>query len=467
MFERIKGFVKRVVSRMFDTSKIENELDVDIAVSKEMAEGITLWLKMFADDASWLDDNTKSMGLAADIASEVARLTTLELESEVSGCDYLNEEYQEVLRHLRENCEFGCAGGGLILKPYVDGNCIAVEASKADSFFPIAFNGRKQITDCVFAETKIDGEKTYTRLERHTLEDQTYHITNKAYVSTTKDAADIKTLGEEIELRAVDEWADLEPELEISNIEQCLFGYFKVPLANTTDPDSPLGVSVYSRAVKNIQEADKQWSRILWEFEGGELAVHASVDCFNKDDFDEWILPKGKERLYRTFDHDSARGKAIEVFSPAFRDTSLFNGLNNILKRVEFDCGLAYGTLSDPQNVDKTAEEIKSSKQRSWQMISDTQKALQTALEELLYAMVKIGQIYDLPVTDNYEVSFNWDDSIIVDKKEELASMQVDVASGIIRPELYIMEKYGVTEDEALKMMPKRRELTEDPDDME
>ncbi|MCE2603880.1 hypothetical protein LH384_32855, partial [Pseudomonas aeruginosa] len=107
---------------------------------------------------------------------------------------------------------------------------------------------------------KVDGEKTYTRLERHTLEDQTYRITNKAYVSTTKDTADIKTLGEEIELGAVDEWADLEPELEISNIEQCLFGYFKVPLANTTDPNSPLGVSAYSRAVKNIHEADKQWS---------------------------------------------------------------------------------------------------------------------------------------------------------------------------------------------------------------
>lgn len=46
-------------------------------------------------------------------------------------------------------------------------------------------------------------------------------------------------------------------------------------MANTIEKDSPLGVSVYSRAVKNIMEADFQWDRFLWEFEGGELAVDA------------------------------------------------------------------------------------------------------------------------------------------------------------------------------------------------
>lgn len=466
MFERIKGLIKKVVRRMFDARKIEKELDVNIAVSREMTQGIDLWMNMFANAAPWLDDKTKSMGLAADIASECARLVTLELESEITGCDFLNEEYQELLKHIRETSEFGCAGGGLIFKPYIDGEHIVVEAVKADSFFPVAFNGRKQITDCVFAEYKVDGKKTYTRLERHALNDGTYYITNKAYVNESGDT-DIQTLGREIPLEDVDEWADLEPELQIANIDQCLFGYFKVPFANTIDQGSPLGVSVYSRAIENIREADRQWSRILWEYEGSELAIHASVDCFGKDKSGDWILPEGKERLYRTFEHDGTRNRAIEVFSPAIRDTSMFNGLNNILKRIEFDCGLAYGTLSDPQNVDKTAEEIKTSKQRSWQMISDIQKSLETALKELLYAMVKLGQIHTLPVSDGYEVSFNWDDSIIVDKEKELLSMQADVASGIIRPELYIAKKYGVTEQEALKMMPQQEEMTEEPDDME
>ena len=40
------------------------------------------------------------------------------------------------------------------------------------------------------------------------------------------------------------------------------------------------------------------------------------------------------------------------------RDASFFNGLNQQLRRIEFNSNLAYGTLSDPNNTDKTAEEI-------------------------------------------------------------------------------------------------------------
>ena len=72
----------------------------------------------------------------------------------------------------------------------------------------------------------------------------------------------------------------------------------------------------------------------------------------------------------------------------------MFNGFNNQLKLVEFNCNLAYGTLSDPQSVDKTATEIKTSKQRSYVMVSDTQMALQDALEDLVYAMSFWSALY-------------------------------------------------------------------------
>ena len=440
---------------MFNPKKIEEKADIEIAISNKMAKGIELWLKMYSNESPWLDEKTTSMGLAASVSSELARLTTLELKSSITGCDYLNDEYLAFLKNLRDYCEYACAGGGIVFKPYIEGKHIVVEAVMADDFYPISFNGRGKVTDAIFLEEKVEGDKIYTRLERHICEKNgVYRIINKAYVTNSYKNGEIYDFGKEISLDSVLEWADLEPEIEISNIDKSLFGYFKIPLANSVEKKSPLGVSAFSRAVNDIKEADKQWSRILWEFEGSELAVHASVDCFEKDDDGSWKLPKGRERLYRTMYNDAIKGKAIDIFSPSIRDTSLFNGLNNILKRIEFNCGLAYGTISDPQNVDKTAEEIKTSKQRSYQTVSDIQGALQSALEDLLYAMVKIGQIEGLPVTDKYDVSFSWDDSIIIDKEKQLASMQLDVSSGILRPEIYIAKKYGITEEEALKMMP-------------
>ena len=145
-----------------------------------------------------------------------------------------------------------------------------------------------------------------------------------------------------------------------------------------------------------------------------------------------------------------------KVYSPAIRDESLFNGFNNILRRIEFNCGLAYGTLSNPENVDKTAEEIKASKQRSYSTVSDIQKSLQKALEHLVYSMDVLAQLGGLPGGKKYELSFNWDDSIVIDKEQELLSMQQDATGGFIRKELYVAKKYGVSEEEALKMMPQQ-----------
>ena len=115
---------------------------------------------------------------------------------------------------------------------------------------------------------------------------------------------------------------------------------------------------------------------------------------------------------------------------------------------------MSYGTISDPQNVDKTAEEIKASKQRSYTAVSEIQKATQTALEDLVRAMDFYTTIYNLAPIGAYEMNFKWDDSIVVDREKELLSMQQDAVSGMIRKELYIAKKYGVTEEEALKMMP-------------
>ena len=79
--------------------------------------------------------------------------------------------------------------------------------------------------------------------------------------------------------------------------------------------------------------------------------------------------------------------KPLEVFSPALRDNSLINGLNQLLQRIEDTCGLARGTFSEVQSEAKTATEIKVLKQRSYATVADNQKALQAALEQLVYAM--------------------------------------------------------------------------------
>ena len=185
----------------------------------------------------------------------------------------------------------------------------------------------------------------------------------------------------------------------IQNVERPLFSVYMNPSANTIDLDSPVGMSIYAHAADLIHEANQQWARIQWEFKGTELAVDASQDLFKRDQSGQRLeMPVGNKRLFRKFriSDDQKISDSIQTFSPAIRDESLFNGLNHILQRIEFNVGLAYGTLSNPTDIEKTAEEIRSSKQRSFTQVSKMQSALQEAFENLVYAMGVYASLYDL-----------------------------------------------------------------------
>ena len=64
------------------------------------------------------------------------------------------------------------------------------------------------------------------------------------------------------------------------------------------------------------------------------------------------------------------------------------------------------------------------------------------------------ADLYSLSEKGEYGTSYEWDDSIIVDAKSESAIMMQEVAAGMIKPEIYLMRRYGVTMEQVLEMMP-------------
>lgn len=454
----------KMLALITDILNKDSDTQVDVCLTSRMANLIELWTRMYEKHPPWVNKDVASASLAPAIASEVARLVTLEMKSEITGgaaSGYLNAQYErKVLKNLRRYVEYGCAKGGLILKPYVTQQGIEVQFVQADCFFPLSFNSSGGIIQCAFTEQYRLGKKIYTRLEIHSFQNGRIRIKNRAFVATND-----YSLGSEVAVNSIDRWSELSPDVTLEGADRLLFGYFKVPLANADDSDSPLGVSVYSRAVDLIMEADRRYSNICWEYEGTQLAVHIATSLlkYNKDR-DKFEYPGGKERLYRNLEYNTgATDKPyIDTFSPDIRDTALFSGFNNQLKLVEFNCCLAYGTLSDPQSVDKTATEIKTSKQRSYTMVSDTQMALQEALEDLVYAMNFWAALYNLvPAGNDYEVTFDWDDSVLVDAEAERKQDMQDVSMCIMRPEEYRAKWYGETLEEAAKNLPEPVEVEE------
>ena len=430
--------------------------------SDAMMEAIDLWLNMFSGNSPWLKDDQQSLGLPAIIASEMARQVTLEMEVNITGslmADYLTKQFETVLKDIRANTEYACASGGIVFKPYINGEDIVTEIIQANAFYPFAYNSNKKITGAYFIYRYYEGNKVYSRVEKHQLEKKTYTITNTAYVSTSKDV-----LGKQCELTDVDDWAEIEPVTVINNIDSPLFSYFKIPLGNVVDMRSPLGVSVYSRAVNLIEDADRQYQSLMWEYEGGELAIDASEDAFKKVN-GKLILPEGKERLYRANNLDAATTNGdnlMKAWTPSLRDASYMSGLNRVLMQIEDACCLSRGTLSDPTEVAKSATEIKIMKQRSYATVTDIQKSLESALIDLAYAMSCLAQLYELERDGEYETKFVWDDSIIVDAEAERARDQLEVSQGLMMPWEYRVKWYGEDEKTARNILAEKESESDD-----
>lgn len=457
MFEKFLNWIKGVV-KMFSKETINNILDVNIAISSDMANAISLWENIYENEAEWLKkDEIESLELGASIANEFARLTTLEMKTEITGSEranFLDKQYKKVLEHLNEKLEIGNAVGGLLFKPYVKNNQLYVDLVRGSCFYPTDFDSSGNIIGGIFASQLTKNECIYTRLEYHRFyenglqEDINYIIKNVAYRSNDKSI-----LGTKIDLSKIAEWKDIQEITAIKYLQKPLFSYYKPPIANNIDPDSPLGVSVYARAVDLIKKADKQFGRIDWEYESSERAVYVdelATKPTQKND-KKFKVNKLKGRLYKTLNTGLPNTDFFKDYSPDIRDESYWKGLNKILQRIEFNVGLAYGTLSEPNIVDKTATEIKSSKQRSYATVSKMQENLQKALENLVYAMDVLTTLYNLAPQGNYEISFNWDDSLVVDtEKEQILQMQ-EVNAGLRSKVRYIMFRYGLTEQQAFE----------------
>ena len=177
-----------------------------------------------------------------------------------------------------------------------------------------------------------------------------------------------------------------------------------------------------------------QYSRLLWEYEGSELAVDVDPSVLKpkKTEGGGVEMPKLNQRLFRAVDADKGDRDLYEVFSPAIRDANLITGLNQLLIRIEDQCGLSRGTLSDANVNVRTATELKIVKQRSYATISDNQKALERCLRDVVHAMDVFASLYDLAPEGEYDLSFEWDDSIITDTDQQMNQRLALAAAGII-----------------------------------
>lgn len=441
MFERIKSWWKGVRQRMFGYDQIKNMAGRDFSMSKEMFWAIADWKNMLEGKADWIDhESVVSLKIEQGICREFADVVLNEMENEVNN-NRLDALYQKNIKDLNETLQEGLGLGSFIMKPLPNGKS---ERLAADQFVIFGFDDDGKPNDVMFLTKKAIGEnKHYTRAERHYLQHGTLTIENKCYFS--EDPAQI---GKECPLADVPEWSNILPgPTAYAGMDKMDFGYFRTPLKNRVD-GSACGVSIFFGARELIKRADIQYGRLDWEYDSGERAVHVDERALIHDrNMRATRMPNLKQRLYRGLNIEQNNGELMKEYSPDMRDEAFIRGLEKAYRQIEFVVGLAYGDLSDVQEVDKTATEIKASKQRKYNRVTAIQENLKDCLTDFVDALAFHNGMY----TTVYELTCRFNDSILTDEDAERAQDRQDVAMGAMTLLDYRMKWYQEEEAEALK----------------
>ncbi len=436
-------FLKGVWRRMFPLENIRQALNLRLAITAEMQKAIGVWQNCYVGKAPWLDENVISLRLEQAITREFANITLNEMTASVSN-DKLQKIFETATEDLNSELQSGLATGAMVIKP-LGGD--KVQYISANAFVPIEFDTRHRLVKVIFPEFKKIGDNYYTRLEYHSLDtEKGLTINNTAYVSASEGQ-----LGREIPLAAVDEWSSLPNAVTYPAMLRPAFGYFRTPIKNTIDGSS-CGVSVYANDINLIRKIDTQFGRLDWEFESGERAIHVDAAAFKKEGTE-----KLNKRLYKAVDVDLGDNELFKDFSPTLRQSDITDGLNTYLRRLEFSVGLAYGDLSNPETVAKTATEIKSAKDRKYNTVSAIQKQLKYCLDDLVYALA----FYNSLTTSGYTFVCDFKDSILTDEQTERTQDIQDLSLGIMRPDEYRMKWYGEDEKTAKKNLPQSSEVVD------
>ena len=197
------------------------------------------------------------------------------------------------------------------------------------------------------------------------------------------------------------------------------------------------GFPLYKKIDTLLQDADAEYTRSQWDLEAKEPAIHVTNSALIDRD-GKPFMPQGRERLYRKLNtRTSNSGDMFEIYSPDIFAEEHKTALNEILRRIEFNANLTYGTLSDETEVsgNRTAESVRSSKARSFYFIQTLQTELQNYIESILTSFNALNNT-------NISFSVQFGDGILTDNETTRKLMFEDVVNQILPKEEYLRVWY-------------------------
>lgn len=438
-------------------SRAKDEFNVVPITSAEVEWLIDYCARAYRGQPDWEDpeNHIKTVNFAKSICSETARLVTMGIGIHVDGGargEWLQKQVDSFYYSLRAWVEYAVAYGTAILKPNGD----VVKIYTPGQFEVTSQTGGK-IDGIVFHNDAADeaNGRYYTRLEYHRFEDGAYIITNKCYVGSSPNSF---TEAIDIELTP---WAGLREESRILNVDRPLFGVLKTPHANNLDTSCPLSLPIFSDALEELRDLDVAYSRNAKEIEDSKRTVLLDSDSMlpsgQKISKTAGALAASRKSLQLPDYVKNVQGNGQETFykeiNPTLETDKRLTGINALLSQIGYKVGFSNGYFVFNESTGiQTATGVEAEQQRTIQFIKDCRDKLESCLNDLIYAMSKIADLYRLAPVGTYEVVYDFGD-ITYNRDEDRARWWGYVQAGKVPAWMFFVKFEGMTKEDAKAMV--------------
>ena len=410
-----------------------------------MEEAIGRWQDIFHGQPHWLSrKRPHTLNLAAVSTQYLARLACAELAFSVEGTSRAAQLEaalkRELLPQLPSALQQALIGGSVALKPYIEGGKLRVEWLSAEQFYPTESGGM------AFLSRRDWQGKSYLRCEEHYFEGDVYRITNRAFLCGADGRAQAEIPPEKLPF-----WAELNSEIAIENLKSPLYAVWKLPFANCVD-GSEEPVSLFAAAESCLESIDKVYNDYCYEFLSARRKLILREDALRLDKNGKPVLPhsEGADDVYLPLDF-AGESAAFGDYTPAIREESYRNALNQLLRFYELQCGLSAGSLSMDEKGALTATEVLAQDRRTYYTVASVQEQGRAALEQLAAAMDALMSLYGMG-RGEYRLNIRFGDSLMEDAASEFNRRLKLVELGM-KPELLLSWYFDSSEEAARAMM--------------
>ena len=451
--------------------------DKTIPAYEDFYELIESWKEIYQGRASWLpvhgrfgERTMANMNTAKALCRELAALTFSEqVKITISGDK--NEAFVKAV--LKENgfykkfpdwLELAYAIGGGAICVYLDNGQIAIDFVDGDYFVPCAWNTRR-IFDGIFVSKSRKGELYRTLIKR-----ETYDSAGLVDVVDYRLYQSLQANDLGIEIPLSDAYPNLQEQAITNGVSAPLFSYFRPSTANHVDTDSPLGVSVYASALDTLKALDIALDSFSREFVLGRKRIIVPVSAMR------YVTDPQTGQRVRYFDANDEVYEAFQIAegdnnkiidnSVELRVDEHIAAINALLNVLCFQVGLSPGSLSfDAVQGVKTATEVISQNSKTYRTKTDNQNLLNETLVEMIDAIIALGVATEQISAAKYEITIDFDDSIITDRKADFQERLQLVSAGIVHPWELRAWYLGESDEDARRNVPGAVDLLDDAPD--